>query len=356
LLGGGARAARILLVACVIVLAALGAWVAHKTQPGALDGWIDSRIQARLTRHYRFTTFTKDIGDPLRVTIICAVLVVACVLTRRYRGAALVAIAVPLAGAFTEFALKPLFDRTITGALAYPSGHLTGISAMAAAGIVLLFGPSRPRLPALVRWLTLGGILLVVVAMALALVAGFYHYFTDTIGGAAVGTGTVLATALALDWLCPQLGPRWSRWLGPRWNQRGRAVVGTSMTSGHKITITPSDAHIEVSLGGVKLADSRRASVLAETGLPPRYYLPRADVRADLLQPTSTRTTCPFKGDASYWSAEVGGEVHEDVVWSYESPIAAAADIAGLLCFYTERVELTVDGERQQGATAPASH
>jgi uncharacterized protein (DUF427 family) len=126
------------------------------------------------------------------------------------------------------------------------------------------------------------------------------------------------------------------------------------MTSGHEITITPSDAHIEVTIGGEKLADSSRALVLAETGLPPRYYLPSDDVRTDLLRPTSTHTTCPWKGEASYWSAEVGGEVYEDVVWSYPAPITSAADIAGLLCFYPERVELSVDGVPQSDTRASA--
>jgi uncharacterized protein (DUF427 family) len=120
------------------------------------------------------------------------------------------------------------------------------------------------------------------------------------------------------------------------------------MTSGHTITITPANAHVEVTLGGQKLADTNRAVVLEETGLPARYYLPREDVRTDLLQPTATESTCPYKGQAAYWSAEVDGQVHADIVWSYESPIPEAADIAGLLCFWTERgANLTVDGALQ---------
>jgi uncharacterized protein (DUF427 family) len=98
-----------------------------------------------------------------------------------------------------------------------------------------------------------------------------------------------------------------------------------------------------VFLGGEKLASSDRAVVLAETGLPDRYYLPAQDVRTDLLWPTGTKTTCPYKGEASYWSAEAGGQVHEDIVWSYPDPIPAAAGITGMLCFWTERgAELTV--------------
>ena len=115
------------------------------------------------------------------------------------------------------------------------------------------------------------------------------------------------------------------------------------MASGHTITIAPTDRHVEVTLGGERLAASDRAVVLEETGLPARYYLPREDVRTELLRPTSTRTTCPYKGEASYWSVEVGGQVHKDLVWSYEDPIPQAAGIAGLMCFYSERAaELTV--------------
>jgi uncharacterized protein (DUF427 family) len=119
------------------------------------------------------------------------------------------------------------------------------------------------------------------------------------------------------------------------------------MASGHTITISPSQAHVVVTLGGEKLAETDRPVQLDETGLPTRYYLPREDVRTDLLEPTDTVTTCPFKGQASYWSAQVGGETQQDLVWSYETPIPQAEGIRGLMSFYPDRVELTVNGERQ---------
>jgi len=117
------------------------------------------------------------------------------------------------------------------------------------------------------------------------------------------------------------------------------------MATAHEITIVPAAAHVEIKLEGQTIAESDRAVRLDETGLPARYYIPREDVRTDLLQATTHKTTCPFKGEASYWSAEVGGQVFTDLVWSYETPIPAAAEIAGLMCFYTDRVELTVDGQ-----------
>lgn len=114
------------------------------------------------------------------------------------------------------------------------------------------------------------------------------------------------------------------------------------MAPGHTITITPSDVHVEIAVAGTKIAESDRPVLLDETGLPTRYYLPREDVRTDLLRPTTFETTCPFKGQASYWTLELGDNVLDGVVWSYEHPIPGAEAIAGLMCFYSERVDLTV--------------
>lgn len=121
------------------------------------------------------------------------------------------------------------------------------------------------------------------------------------------------------------------------------------MSAGHTVTITPSDAHVEVRLDGELLAATDKALRLDETGLPPRYYIPKSDVRMDLLEATSFHTTCPFKGEASYWTADVGGQRHDGIVWAYEAPISAAADIAGLLSFHPDRADVTVDGEPLPG-------
>jgi uncharacterized protein (DUF427 family) len=114
------------------------------------------------------------------------------------------------------------------------------------------------------------------------------------------------------------------------------------MNPGHTVTITPSTVHVEVQVEGTTIAKSDRPRLLEETGLPTRYYLPKDDVRMDLLKPTSFSTTCPFKGQASYWSLELDGTTHDGIVWGYEEPIDGAEDIAGYLCFYPERVQLTV--------------
>ena len=113
----------------------------------------------------------------------------------------------------------------------------------------------------------------------------------------------------------------------------------------HRITVSDPIAAVAVELDGVIVARTERARVLREGSLPPRVYFPRDDVRMELLVPTEHATVCPFKGEASYWSVELDGGRHENLVWSYESPIAEMALIEGLLAFYDERVTLHVDGE-----------
>jgi uncharacterized protein (DUF427 family) len=132
-----------------------------------------------------------------------------------------------------------------------------------------------------------------------------------------------------------------------RGNRLGYRSVAEGMATGHTITINPAGRHVEVSVAGQTLASSDRALRLDETGLPARYYIPREDVRTELLRPTASMTTCPFKGQASYWSAQVGDEIYEDLVWSYETPIPSAEQIAGFMSFYPDRVELIISGEHQ---------
>ena len=115
-----------------------------------------------------------------------------------------------------------------------------------------------------------------------------------------------------------------------------------------RVDILSSSRHVEVVVDGVTVADSRRPLILFETGLPPRYYLPMTDLRTDLLRPSNSETRCPYKGTATYWSLQVGDRVYEDFVWTYRSPVAESQKIAGLLCFYNEKVDLYVDGILQE--------
>ncbi len=112
-----------------------------------------------------------------------------------------------------------------------------------------------------------------------------------------------------------------------------------------RIDILPSSRHVRIEVDGVTVAESTKPRLLFETGLPVRYYLPKTDVRMDLLEPTESSSHCPYKGQAEYWSIATGGAVHADVAWSYRMPLPESQKIAGLISFYTEQVEVYVDGE-----------
>jgi membrane-associated phospholipid phosphatase len=198
-------------VACAVVVAVLGALVAGQAHAMPVDRAVDGWVSARLAAHQRLATLLVDIGDPQRAVIICAVLVAAALAARRWRGALLVVIGVPLASGLTEVVLKHVIDRTWNGDLMFPSGHVTGASAMATAALILLLGPAALPLPAALRWAAAAVAVAAVLAVAVGVLALHYHYFTDTIGGAATGTGTVLGTALALDALAGRRRARRSR-------------------------------------------------------------------------------------------------------------------------------------------------
>ena len=122
-----------------------------------------------------------------------------------------------------------------------------------------------------------------------------------------------------------------------------------------RVDVLSSSRHVEVVVDGVKVADSHHPRLVFETGLPVRYYLPLVDLRMDLLRPSSKTTRCPYKGTASYWSLDVNGEVIEDLVWTYKTPILESAKIAGLACFFNERADLYVDGVLQARPKTPFS-
>lgn len=109
----------------------------------------------------------------------------------------------------------------------------------------------------------------------------------------------------------------------------------------HRVEVTPAGpgVRVRVTRDGVELADSTAALLLTETGYPDRYYLPRADVRTDQLVATSTRTHCPFKGDAGYWAPRAAPTT--DVAWEYAEPEPRVEAVRDHLCFHeTEGVRV----------------
>jgi len=107
----------------------------------------------------------------------------------------------------------------------------------------------------------------------------------------------------------------------------------------HTVVFRPAGQRVTVRLGGEIIADSDCALLCEETGREPVPYLPMTDTRADLFRPTATRSYCPFKGEASYWSVTAGGREARDAAWSYDLPYDEAAAIRGHVAFYPGRVD-----------------
>lgn len=123
-----------------------------------------------------------------------------------------------------------------------------------------------------------------------------------------------------------------------------------------RIDVLHSSRHVQVVLGGVTVADTHRPSLLFETSLPTRYYIPKQDVRLELLAPSSSHTRCPYKGLASYYSVKIGDRVYRDIAWYYPYPIPECPKIENLICFYNEKVEaIVVDGQPEARPVTPWS-
>ncbi len=127
------------------------------------------------------------------------------------------------------------------------------------------------------------------------------------------------------------------------WLEEDDEVIGHPRDPYHRVDVRRSSRHVRIVAGRDVLVDTTRARMLFETGFPfARLYVPREDVAVPLTA-TDARSVCPYKGEASYWTAEVGGRLLTDVAWTYDAPLDGAAAIAGLVCFYHERFETTID-------------
>ena len=129
------------------------------------------------------------------------------------------------------------------------------------------------------------------------------------------------------------------------WYEEEEPIVGHPRDPFHRIDIRQSSRHVRVELDGTLLAESREPTLLFETGLPVRFYLPRGDLVLE-PSPSAKRTVCAYKGEASHWSFDLPGGT--DLAWSYEQPLVDAAQVEGLVAFYDEQVDVTVDGERRE--------
>lgn len=130
------------------------------------------------------------------------------------------------------------------------------------------------------------------------------------------------------------------------WFEEDEEVFGHARDPYHRIDVRPSSREVRGVVANETVALTRRALFVFETGLPTRYYIPPADVRADLLVPSSTRSTCPYKESASYWSVHIGDRLAADAAWAYLDPLPECPRIKGHFCFYPEKVDrLQVEGD-----------
>ena len=150
--------------------------------------------------------------------------------------------------------------------------------------------------------------------------------------------------------------PQWAERARRKWSNTGTRRPHFAETPGpgqesvwdypRPPAILADERLVRVELGGVVIAESRRSSKVLETSHPPGFYIPRADVDMGLLQRAGGGSRCEWKGEATYWDVEAGGKHVRGRAWSYETPFAAAAAIAGHLSFYPSHFACFVDGTR----------
>jgi membrane-associated phospholipid phosphatase len=193
------RPAAIAVACCAVVVAVLGAFAAGRTQGNAIDRPVDSWLRHQLASHIHVLSDISYLGGGQISAVLTAILVLGCLLARRVNGAVLALVSVVVAAGLTEFVFKPLVHETINGSLTYPSGHTTSLFALIGVVGVLLLNPPRQRPRPGVRVLLMACLVAIGCIVAVALVGLNYHYFTDTIAGAALGGGVALAATFPLD-------------------------------------------------------------------------------------------------------------------------------------------------------------
>jgi membrane-associated phospholipid phosphatase len=213
-------------VGCAILVTALGALFAGQSTADAFDRAVDAPVISLFAGHRGLAFWLAYPGTSIPAVVVSVVIAVACLLTGRIRGALLAVAAVPVAVGLCEVLIKPLVHRTYIGQVVYPSGHTATVFALAATITVLLLASPRPAMtrpamtrpamtrPAMtrsaivrpLRVLILAVAYLAAAAVVVGVIAVRFHYFTDTVAGAAVGIGTVCGLALVLD-LIPAVRP-----------------------------------------------------------------------------------------------------------------------------------------------------
>jgi uncharacterized protein (DUF427 family) len=147
-------------------------------------------------------------------------------------------------------------------------------------------------------------------------------------------------------WLAPYASLYWER--ADTWCEEDEPVLRLRDPF-HRVDTRQTSRPVQVALDdGTPVARSERAVLVFETGLPPRAYLPREDVGVELV-PSDTRSVCPYKGEATYFSVRTGGRMLEDAAWGYERPLGEALAIQGMVGFMHDRIAVAVGGGPRSG-------
>ena len=142
------------------------------------------------------------------------------------------------------------------------------------------------------------------------------------------------------------VGIRWDA--VDRWLEEDEEVISHPRDPYHRIDLRATSRQVGVALDGETLAESSNAVALFEASLPTRWYLPPEDVSAALVANPAVRTGCAYKGWASYYDVGVGERIEPLLAWWYEEPLEGVERIRGKVCFFNERVDLSLDGVLQE--------
>ncbi|MGH3672954.1 MAG: phosphatase PAP2 family protein, partial [Pseudonocardiaceae bacterium] len=194
----------VVILLAVIVIAVLGMRYANQHAAGRLDLTLDAFIRTHIRRDQPITGALVSLGEPPQAAILVAAVAGAAAAARRWSGVVLTIGGTLAAVTITELILKPLIGRLRYGHLSFPSGHTTALFSVAIATVILLTGARRPRNIGL-RLVASLAVTVVAAGTAIALIARHVHYATDTVAGCCVALATILAVALALDFVAPRL-------------------------------------------------------------------------------------------------------------------------------------------------------
>ena len=169
------------------------------------------------------------------------------------------------------------------------------------------------------------------------------HTFTVTAGGKEASGAALRFQQSPFEELRDAIRLEWDAM--DAWFEEDEQVFTHPRDPYTRVDILPSSRHVRIEVDGVTIAETEKPTLLFETGLRTRYYVPMTHVRMDLLTPSESVSHCPYKGTAAYWSLRLGNDVRPDVAWSYPTPLPESQKIAGLISFYPEKVDIYVDGE-----------